>query len=141
MDKKREIKFRGKSIDGVNWLTGSYVQFKGKDYIQPYEIFAIYEVLPGTVGQYTGLSYQDGDENKPSRDVWEGDVFDYGTDGNEALGVVIWNNPHSAWDIEMLYPKAGFEDFEFLPKARPRYVGHISEIKTKHEFKESDFTE
>ena len=62
---KREILFRGKRVDNGNWMEGMLMIVQGRSYIFPKDklFFAVmfsyhdeFEVIPETVGQFTGLT-------------------------------------------------------------------------------------
>ena len=54
---EREILFRGKKIDGDEWIKGFYAENgHGSSNIQPKGKFLAYLVKPETVGHFTGLS-------------------------------------------------------------------------------------
>ena len=120
----REILFRGKRTDNGEWVEGFYS--KANYYLNEKEIHIIFpldvkalprcefteyeDVIPETVGQYTGLT------DKNGRKIFEGDIVRLTDEHNEMewTAVVVFGNPNGdynwGWQLNAIEEFDGNKD-------------------------------
>ena len=119
---EREILFRGKRTDNVEWVEGDLLHYKSGEMAickgfskygyEATEIIGRYKVLPETVGQYTGLT----DNN--NRKIFEGDIVKCTDTINdfEFNAVVEFGNPNGEynWGYQLKFISGEESNFDIL---------------------------
>lgn len=149
----REILFRGKRVDNNEWVYGDYAiqsnhacfksELKYTSFILKDEFMdwglgglAEYEVVPKTVGQFTGLT------DKNGKKIFEGDIIEYTWDtlcgGKEHRTYVIsYSNNKAKFvaDCVIGNPRHSLPTFEYIGE-RGEVIGNIYNNKEILEEKE-----
>ena len=112
----REILFRGKRADNGEWVEGDLSQHKnGKTFIKCGSATQSYEVIPKTIGQYTGKTLCD-------TRVFKGDIVEWYEDYDDSWGytqtangysVVVWDDENFCWGFDTDGYVQSFNDWDW----------------------------
>ena len=89
---KREILFKAKRVDNLKWVEGYYTHLNKK--FNPcihVGIVEVYEIIPETLGQYTGVTDMNG------KKIFEGDISKVDTIHPSKDVVCKWNHSQYRW--------------------------------------------
>lgn len=119
----REIKFRGKRIDAGEWVYGDLIHrhiggvthsvIRAKNDMEGF--YELLEVIPKTVGQYTGLKDMNGVE------IYEGDIVLCKIHDKEYMGLVEYTNTYGFYYLSGM----GRSDTELWGCNEKKVIGNI----------------
>lgn len=110
----REIKFHGKRVDNGEWIVGDLVNFDANSasIVRNYGTMdiSIYDVIPESVGQFTGL-HDDAPDGEIRKPIYEGDrVKATNRNGWGREFEIVWNEDRARFMVwEPSQPNISFD--------------------------------
>lgn len=117
----REILFRGKRVDNGEWAEGYFFKIWNKVFLlwgMTGDSPNMEEVIPETVGQFTGLC------DKNGKKIFEGDIVE---SPNGTQGFIEWQNAECAFLVNI------GDDWQTMDDCPYEVVGNIYDNKEEEE--------
>lgn len=148
----KEILFRGKRVDNGEWVYGYYyeskisgcfilvpkIKVRKKDGVVIGDSFDVFEVIPETVGQFTGLCDKNGDK------IFTGDIIyikcGYGLSAFVGKGIVFFDEKRLQFRVKSVEPSSfdsekgnTYDECDFTVIDSYEVIGNIYDNKEEEE--------